>query len=74
MWQQVGFLADAFDIFKKHHLSIDLVSTSETNVTVSLDVAANAADSQTLEALLKDLSPLCQARVIEMRCSEFGRP
>ena len=65
MWQQVGFLADAFDIFKKHHLSIDLVSTSETNVTVSLDVAANAADSQTLEALLKDLSPLCQARVIE---------
>ena len=65
MWQQVGFLADAFEIFKKHHLSIDLVSTSETNVTVSLDVAANAADSQILDALLKDLSPLCQARVIE---------
>jgi bifunctional diaminopimelate decarboxylase / aspartate kinase len=65
MWQQVGFLADAFEIFKKHHLSIDLVSTSETNVTVSLDVAANAADNQTLNALLRDLSPLCQARVIE---------
>ena len=65
MWQQVGFLADVFSIYKKYHLSIDLVSTSETNVTVSLDLAANAVDAQVLERLLADLSPLCQARVIE---------
>jgi len=32
-----GFLADAFQVFKNHGLSVDLVSTSETNVTVSLD-------------------------------------
>ncbi|MBS0614120.1 MAG: aspartate kinase, partial [Proteobacteria bacterium] len=37
MWHQVGFLADAFQVFKQHGLSVDLVSTSETNVTVSLD-------------------------------------
>ncbi len=37
MWHQVGFLADAFQIFKQEGLSVDLVSTSETNVTVSLD-------------------------------------
>ena len=44
MWHQVGFLADAFAVFKEHGLSVDLVSTSETNVTVSLDPAANTLD------------------------------
>ena len=33
MWHQVGFLADAFAVFKRHGLSVDLVSTSETSVT-----------------------------------------
>ena len=37
MWQQVGFLADVFERFKRHGLSVDLIGSSETNVTVSLD-------------------------------------
>lgn len=37
MWQQPGFLARAFGLFAQHGLSVDLVSTSQTNVTVSLD-------------------------------------
>ena len=41
MWQEVGFLARAFAILSDAGLSIDLVSTSETNVTVSLDASAN---------------------------------
>ena len=56
MWHQVGFLADAFAVFKEHGLSVDLVSTSETSVTVSLDPAANSLDSRTLEALVTALS------------------
>ncbi len=64
MWHQVGFLADAFQVFKRHGLSVDLVSTSETNVTVSLDPAANALDQRVLERLILDLSPLCEARLI----------
>jgi diaminopimelate decarboxylase/aspartate kinase len=64
MWQQVGFLADAFAAFKKHGLSIDLVSTSETNVTVSLDPTANSVDQSTLNGLLRDLSGLCQAKIL----------
>lgn len=64
MWHQVGFLADAFQVFKRHGLSVDLISTSETNVTVSLDPAANALDQRVLERLLLDLSPLCEARLI----------
>lgn len=64
MWHQVGFLADAFQVFKRHGMSIDLVSTSETNVTVSLDPAANTLDADLLEALVSDLSDLCRVQVI----------
>ena len=48
MWHQVGFLADAFQVFKEHGMSVDLVSTSETNVTVSLDPAANVSMRRSL--------------------------
>jgi diaminopimelate decarboxylase/aspartate kinase len=64
MWHQVGFLADAFRIFKDHGLSVDLVSTSETNVTVSLDPQANTLDAEALEDLAADLSGLCRVRLI----------
>lgn len=64
MWNEVGFLADVFDIFKDHGLSVDLVSTSETNVTVSLDPQANTLDRRTVDALLQDLAGLCRAQVI----------
>ncbi len=64
MWQAVGFLADAFAHFKRLGLSIDLVSTSETNVTVSLDPAGNALDPATVEALLTGLGQHCEARII----------
>ena len=64
MWHQVGFLADAFAVFKRHGLSIDLVSTSETNVTVSLDPQANALGDAVIAALQRDLEPLCRTQVI----------
>jgi bifunctional diaminopimelate decarboxylase / aspartate kinase len=64
MWHQVGFLADAFQIFKSHGMSVDLVSTSETNVTVSLDPQANTLDGDLLGDLLSDLSKLCRAQAI----------
>src|SRR6202030_3106833 len=64
MWHQVGFLADAFQVFKAHGMSVDLVSTSETNVTVSLDPAANSLDNTLLSALVTDLSRLCRVQVI----------
>lgn len=64
MWHQVGFLADAFAVFKDHGLSVDLVSTSETNVTVSLDPTANSLDDGVLEGLVSDLGRLCRVQVI----------
>jgi diaminopimelate decarboxylase/aspartate kinase len=64
MWHQVGFLADAFQVFKHHGLSVDLVSTSETNVTVSLDPTANMLDSSALERLTAALSGLCRVQIL----------
>jgi len=64
MWQQVGFLADAFRVFSNLGLSIDLVSTSESNVTVTLDPSANSMDEATLERLRSRLDPLCRVRII----------
>jgi bifunctional diaminopimelate decarboxylase / aspartate kinase len=64
MWHQVGFLADAFQVFKQHGMSVDLVSTSETNVTVSLDPAANTLDNAQVADLVADLGRLCRVQVI----------
>jgi bifunctional diaminopimelate decarboxylase / aspartate kinase len=64
MWHQVGFMADAFAVFKEHGMSVDLVSTSETNVTVSLDPAANTLDGELVGKLQRDLSKLCGVQVI----------
>jgi diaminopimelate decarboxylase/aspartate kinase len=64
MWHEVGFLADAFQIFKAHGLSVDQVSTSETNVTVTLDPQANTMDKSVLDALIAELSELCRAQII----------
>jgi diaminopimelate decarboxylase/aspartate kinase len=65
MWHRVGFLADAFDCFRAHGLSVDLISTSESNVTVSIDVAANVADRAAIDRLADDLRRLCRVTVIE---------
>ncbi|HZX92050.1 MAG TPA: bifunctional aspartate kinase/diaminopimelate decarboxylase [Rudaea sp.] len=64
MWQQVGFLADVFDFFRRHGLSIDLVGTSETNVTVSLDPTENLVNTDVLSALCTDLAKVCRVKVI----------
>lgn len=64
MWQQVGFLADVFERFKRHGLSIDLIGSSETNVTVSLDPSENLVSSDVLAELSADLSEVCRVKVI----------
>ncbi len=65
MWQQVGFLADVFTTFKEHGFSVDLLSSSEFNVTVSLDSNAKLRDRHALEALIAHLNQFCRAKIIE---------
>lgn len=64
MWRQAGFLADVFTVFKTCGVSVDLVSTSETNVTVSLDPDPGL-DTNRLDHLKRELEPLCRVRIIE---------
>jgi diaminopimelate decarboxylase/aspartate kinase len=64
MWHQVGFLADAFQIFKQQGMSVDLISTSETNVTVSLDPTANTLGTAALSQLTAALGELCRVEVL----------
>jgi len=39
MLGQYGFLSEVFSIFAKHHISIDMVATSEVSVSLTLDTA-----------------------------------
>ncbi len=64
MWQHAGFLADIFSCFKRAAISIDLVSTSESNVTVSLDSSNNVLADDTLASLLTDLQAYCEPELI----------
>ena len=64
MWQQVGFLADVFEVFRKHGLSVDLIGSAETNVTVSLDPSENLLGSDVLAALCEELAQFCRVRAI----------
>jgi bifunctional diaminopimelate decarboxylase / aspartate kinase len=64
MWQQVGFLADVFAEFKALGLSVDQVSTSESNVTVTLDPGANPVDVHNLDELSRRLERHCRVEIL----------
>ncbi|MGM0545534.1 MAG: bifunctional aspartate kinase/diaminopimelate decarboxylase [Bacteroidota bacterium] len=65
MWQEIGFLAKVFEVFTHFGLSIDLVSTSQSNVTVSLDPGLNDHFQDIREEFVGDLQNYCQVEVIE---------
>ncbi len=65
MWHHVGFLADAFDCFRRHGFSVDLVSTSETNVTVTLDSSDGRVRTSALDDLTADLARICKVTLVE---------
>jgi bifunctional diaminopimelate decarboxylase / aspartate kinase len=64
MWQQVGFLADVFAEFRDLGLSVDQVSTSESNVTLTLDPGANITDQRTLDTLTRRLERHCRVEIM----------
>jgi len=64
MWRASGFLSKAFEPFSRHGVSIDLVSTSETSVTVSLDDDPGLTPD-VLGALEDDLAEIARVEIIE---------
>jgi diaminopimelate decarboxylase/aspartate kinase len=65
MWHQVGFLASAFECFRRHGVSVDLISTSESNVTVTVDMKATVTTRAAIDALAADLRQSCRVKVVE---------
>jgi diaminopimelate decarboxylase/aspartate kinase len=68
MWREAGFLAEIFNLFNRQGLSIDAVSTSETNITVTLDPGASSEEDESrrekLDKLMTDLRALCEPKMI----------
>ncbi|KAA6045633.1 lysine-sensitive aspartokinase 3 [Pantoea sp. ICBG 1758] len=62
-----GFLAEVFAILARHNVSVDLVTTSEVSVALTLDNtgSTSSVDSLLTQALLTELSSLCRVEVEE---------
>ena len=71
MWHEPGFLARAFAVFSEFGVSVDFVSTSETNVTVSIDTSEGLVPADTLESLQSELGRFCNVRTID-RCAAIS--
>ncbi len=62
-----GFLAEVFGILARHNISVDLITTSEVSVALTLDTTGSTSTDDTLltQSLLMELSALCRVEVEE---------
>ncbi|WLS78642.1 lysine-sensitive aspartokinase 3 [Erwinia pyri] len=62
-----GFLAELFNILARHSISVDLITTSEVSVALTLDTTGSTSNGASLltQALLTELSSLCRVEVEE---------
>jgi aspartate kinase len=62
-----GFLAETFATLARHKISVDLITTSEVNVALTLDKTGSDSSGQGLlsDELLHELSEHCRVRVEE---------
>ncbi|QIR29323.1 lysine-sensitive aspartokinase 3 [Kluyvera genomosp. 3] len=62
-----GFLAEVFGILARHNISVDLITTSEVSVALTLDTTGSTSTGDTLltQSLLMELSALCRVEVEE---------
>lgn len=66
MLHQHGFLAHLFKVLAENRISVDLVSTSEVSVALTLDTAVNAANKVELtEKVLEELRRFAEVEVEE---------
>ncbi|GMM84854.1 lysine-sensitive aspartokinase 3 [Pseudoalteromonas sp. MTN2-4] len=58
-----GFLARIFTILSKYNISVDLVTTSEISVAITLDNALSSSRPELDQACLEELSEFCHVTV-----------
>jgi aspartate kinase len=64
MLHQHGFLAKLFHVLAENHISVDLVTTSEVSVSLTLDTAVKASNKVHLtEKVFRQLNEFCEIEV-----------
>lgn len=63
MLHATGFLARVFAILAKHKLSVDLITTSEISVALTIDNPPNTPIADLTSACIKDLSAFCEVDI-----------
>jgi len=64
MWGASGYLARVFAPFERLRISVDLVATSQSNVTVTLDHIPEGKDGEPFAQLIEELQSLGEISVI----------
>ena len=64
MWRKSGILAELFTLLRENDLSVDLISTSETNITFSLDPHENRSIGILKEQFYKKFSHLGEFKIL----------
>ncbi|HGJ5873767.1 MULTISPECIES: lysine-sensitive aspartokinase 3 [Arsenophonus] len=62
-----GFLAEVFTLLSQHHISVDLITTSEVSIALTLDTTGSTSTNGNLltETLITELAKLCRVDVEE---------
>ncbi|MEZ8142690.1 lysine-sensitive aspartokinase 3 [Enterovibrio sp. FF113] len=69
MFHAYGFLAEVFNILAKHKVSVDLITTSEVSVSLTLDQTNTRGGAPTLpDGAEKELAKLCKVTVEQDMC------
>ncbi|HHX8319467.1 TPA: lysine-sensitive aspartokinase 3 [Vibrio alginolyticus] len=69
MFHAYGFLAKVFEILAKHKISVDLITTSEISVSLTLDQTDTSGGAPQLpQAARKELEELCKVEVEHDLC------
>ncbi|WP_439651364.1 lysine-sensitive aspartokinase 3 [Photobacterium atrarenae] len=69
MFHAYGFLAEVFRILAEHKISVDLITTSEVSVSLTLDQTNTGGGAPQLpEAAVEALSQLCRVEVEQGLC------
>ncbi len=64
MWGTPGYLARIFDLFRDRDVSVDLIATSESAVSVSLDPIPGGVEGRVFRELVQRLEALGTVRVV----------
>ncbi|HHF3085695.1 TPA: lysine-sensitive aspartokinase 3 [Vibrio diabolicus] len=69
MFHAYGFLAKVFEILAKHKISVDLITTSEISVSLTLDQTDTSGGAPQLpQAVREELGELCKVEVEHDLC------